>query len=248
MTVRVVVDADDVCRAAAQELIRIGRDAFEARGRFAVALSGGSTPRRLYEILTQAPFRSQLEWSRVDFFFGDERAVPPDHEDSNFRMAHEALFSKLGILPSRIHRMQAERQDLTEAARDYQVVLAQVCGVSAKGSPPALDLVLLGMGPDGHTASLFPGTEALEEKDLWVVANPVPQLATDRITLTTAILNEARCVIFLVVGADKASTLAQVLEGPRDPERLPSQLIRPLNGRLVWLVDEAAANELANQS
>ena len=247
IAVRTLANGQEVSRAAAEEFVRAGQNAIDARGRFSVALAGGSTPHRLYELLSSDPFCCQLEWSAVEFFFGDERTVPPDHKDSNFRMVHEALLEKLDVPPSHIHRMQAERRDLAMAASDYQAELARVCGVSATGAPPVLDLVLLGMGDDGHTASLFPATEALKEKKLWVVANHVPKLAADRMTLTTAILNRAACVVFLVTGPDKASVLAEVLEGPLEPERLPSQLIHPANGRLVWLVDRAAASQLTKQ-
>ncbi len=247
-SIRTLADAEDVSRTAAAEFARIGREAIQARGRFIVALSGGSTPRRLYELLSNPPFRGQLEWPFVEFFWGDERAVPPDHPDSNFRMAREAMLAKLDLSDSRVHRIEAERADRTEAARDYQAEIARICGASAEGEPPRLDLVLLGMGPDAHTASLFPSTEALKEKERWVVANFVPKLAAERLTLTPVILNRAANVIFLVAGDDKADALAEVLEGPPDPERLPTQLIRPESGKLLWLVDRTAASRLERQS
>ncbi len=246
-SIRALADPEEVSRTAAEEFVRIGREAIETRGRFIVALSGGSTPRRLYELLPDPPFRGQLEWPRVEFFWGDERAVPPDHPDSNFRMAREAMLAKLELSGSRVHRIEAERPDRAQAARDYQAEIARICGASAEGEPPRLDLVLLGMGPDAHTASLFPSTEALKEKERWVVANFVPKLAADRLTLTPVILNRAANVIFLVAGDDKADALAEVLEGPPDPERLPSQLIRPESGRLFWLVDRTAASRLRRQ-
>jgi 6-phosphogluconolactonase len=231
-------DAEAVCRAAAEEFVRL------ARGRFTVALSGGSTPRRLYQLLAEAPFRDQVDWPHIEVFWGDERAVPPAHKDSNFGMAQAALLSKVPIPAAHIHRMEAERPDRDVAARNYQQEIAHVFGVVAEGEPPAFDLVLLGMGPDGHTASLFPYTAALKESQRWVVANHVPKLNTDRLTLTAPIINRAANVLFLVAGADKAAVLAEVLEGPADPERLPSQLIRPGAGRLLWLLDEAAASRL----
>ena len=242
--IRVLADAEQICRTAAEEFVRCARDAVAARGRFAIALSGGHTPRRLYELLTEPPYRGQVDWGKVEFFWGDERTVPPDSKDSNYRMANEAMLQKLAIPATHIHRIQAERADRDAAARDYQAEIARVFGTAPQGEPPVFDLVLLGMGPDGHTASLFPHTAALQEKTRWVVPNHVPQLNTDRITLTTPILNRAAQVMFLVAGEDKASRLAEVLEGPTDFTKLPSQSIRPAQGKLLWLVDRAAAAQL----
>ncbi|MBI4608668.1 MAG: 6-phosphogluconolactonase [Candidatus Rokubacteria bacterium] len=239
-----LADAEAVSAAAARDFVALSRDAVAARGSFTVALSGGSTPRRLYQLLAEAPYRSEVAWERVEFFWGDERAVPPDHPDSNYRMAAVALLEKIGAAADRIHRIQAERADRDAAARHYQLEIARVFGVNPDGPPPALDLVLLGMGPDGHTASLFPHTAALREGRGWVMTHFVERLGAERITLTVPVLNRAREIRFLVAGSDKAATLRAVLEGPRDPERLPSQLIRPEAGRLVWLVDRAAAAEL----
>jgi len=237
--IRTFPDVESLSEAAAQEFVRCTREAIAARGRFAVALSGGSTPKRLYQLLTGEPFRGQVDWGRVEIFWGDERSVPPDDSQSNYRMAREAMLTKLPIPDDHIHRIEAERPDLDAAARDYQNVLARVLS----GDPPALDLVLLGMGPDGHTASLFPHTDALRETTRWVVPNHVPQLHTNRLTLTRPILNRAREVLFLVAGADKADRLAEVLAGPTDPTRLPSQSIQP-DGQLVWFIDQAAAGRL----
>jgi 6-phosphogluconolactonase len=155
-------------------------------------------------------------------------------------MAKEAMLSKLPIPPGHVHRIEAERPDRDAAARDYQAVIARVFGVDPAGPPPAFDLILLGMGPDGHTASLFPGTAALDEKTRWVVVNHVPKFAADRLTMTLPILNRAREVLFLVDGGDKAERLAEVLEGMPDPRRLPAQAVRPTDGRLLWYVDRAA--------
>jgi 6-phosphogluconolactonase len=243
-TIRKVEDAEQVSRTAAEEFVRLAREAIGARGRFTVALSGGSTPRRLFEILAEAPFRDQVDWSKVEFFWGDERSVPPDHKDSNYRMANEALLKKITVPAGHIHRLQADREDRDAAACDYQAEIAKTFGVSPEGDPPVFDLVLLGMGPDGHTASLFPSTTALKETQRWVVPNYVPKFSTFRLTLTPRILNRAAQILFLVAGADKAGPLHEVLEGPPDTERLPSQLIRPTTGRLVWLVDKTAAAQL----
>ncbi|MGH7169454.1 MAG: 6-phosphogluconolactonase, partial [Gemmataceae bacterium] len=203
-TIRGFADVQTLSEAAAHEWVRGVREAVASRGRFTVALSGGSTPKRLYQLLAAEPFRSQVDWSRVEIFWGDERCVPPDHADSNYHMANEAMLAHLPIPAEHIHRIEAERSDRDASARDYEAVLARVFGVAAGAEPPAFDLILLGMGPDGHTASLFPHTKALDETKRWVVANPVPQLNTDRLTLTRPILNRAREVLFLVAGADKA--------------------------------------------
>ncbi|MBI5761822.1 MAG: 6-phosphogluconolactonase [Planctomycetales bacterium] len=243
---RVVPDAARLSQAAAESFVEIAQAAIAERGRFTVALAGGSTPKRLYELLAEPPYRDRVDWSRVVIFFGDERCVPPDHADSNFRMAKEIMMIRLSSLSAQqVHRMQAERADLDVAADDYAALIAHAWHVSSwTGDPPAIDLVLLGMGADGHTASLFPNTAALDEQDRWVVANPVPQLGTFRVTLTAPLLNAARQVMFLVAGQDKAAALADVLEGSVDLQRLPSQLIRPTAGGLTWLVDQAAAARL----
>lgn len=242
--IRQVGDAEQLSRAAADECIQLARTAIDRYGRCTLVLSGGSTPRRLYELLAAPPQRDQIDWTRVELFWGDERTVPPDHKDSNFRMVNEALLQPLSIPAARIHRMPAERADRDRAAADYREEIARVFDLPAGGAPPTFDLVLLGLGPDGHTASLFPHTAALKEARRWVVPNHVPQLGTDRLTMTPVILNRATCIMFLVAGADKAAALAEVLEGPTDTERLPAQLIRPETGRLVWLIDGAAAARL----
>ena len=244
--VRHVADKEAVSRVAAEEFHRLATAAIAARGRFSVALSGGSTPKRLYEILAGPPWRETIDWGRVEIFFGDERSVPPDHPDSNYRMAREAMLDSLQLAPTRVHRMEAERPNLDAAALAYEATLARVFGLRAADASalPAFDLVFLGMGPDGHTASLFPHTAALHETKRWCVPNWVPQQDTNRMTLTVPVLNQAANVIFLVAGDDKAEPLSEVLEGPSDPERLPSQRIRPGTGKLLFLVDPAAAAKL----
>jgi len=243
--VRRFPDLDALSRAAADELVGLARAAVAERGAFGIALSGGSTPRRLFQVLA-ARGPDALPWERVELWWGDERTVPPDHTESNYRMARESLIEPLGVDlglgAARVHRIAGELADPDAAAAAYERAL-----VDALGAPPVLDLVLLGMGPDGHTASLFPGSPALDEARRWVVANPVTSPlvhgTTTRITLTAPAINAARRVRFLVAGADKAAALAAVLEGPRDPARTPSQLIAP-RGDLAWFVDEAAAAAL----
>jgi len=238
-------DAEAVSRFAAREFVRRAHAAIEAAGSFRVALAGGATPRRTYELLADPSLSRQVDWEATHIFFGDERAVPPDHPDSNYRTAFEALLSKVRIPEAQIHRMEGERSDLDTAATDYEATLLEAFDLSVESGPPRFDLVMLGMGDDGHTASLFPGTRALEETRSWVVANDVPQKATRRLTLTAPVLNAARCVMFTVEGADKAAALLAVLEGPRDPRTFPSQLIAPVDGEVLWLVDRGAAARLA---
>jgi 6-phosphogluconolactonase len=234
-------DGEAVAQYAAQEFARRARSAIEASGSFKVALAGGSTPRRTYEILASPSLAGQVDWEATHIFFGDERSVPPDHEESNYRTALKALLSMVKIPEGQVHRMEAERSDLPRAASEYEELLCESFGAVAGGSPPRFDLIMLGMGDDGHTASLFPGTQALRETRAFVVANDVPQLSTRRMTLTAPVLNAAHCVMFTVSGANKAAPLAAVLEGPADPGRLPSQLVAPEDGDLLWLVDAAAA-------
>lgn len=242
--VRRLPDPESVSRAAAHDLVELGRAAIAERGRFCVALSGGSTPRRMYEILAGSPGGAPFDWRRVEVFWGDERAVPPEDPDSNYGAAAAVLLNKLGVLPSRIHRIEGELPDPEEAAARYQDELARVFATPPDGLPPTFDLILLGMGADGHTASLFPYSQALTERQRWVVGHHVARLGKPRITMTPPILNRAAEVRLLVTGAEKAATLREVLSGPREPERLPVQLVVPEAGRLVWLIDRAAASEL----
>jgi len=243
--IRRLADKEQVSRAGADAFVRVAREAIAARGRFVVALSGGSTPKRMYELLCEEPYRSQVDWPKVQFFWSDERSVPPTDHESNYRMANEAMLAKLKLTPDQIHRMEAERSDRDQAARDYQAEIAKVFGVAAEAPMPSFDLIYLGMGPDGHTASLFPHTKALAETTRWVVVNFVPKFNTDRMTFTRPFLNQAAHVVFLVAGDDKAPLLAEVLDGPSDPDRLPSQSIQP-QGELLWLVDIAAAAQLTH--
>ena len=232
----------EVALEAADRIMKIAQEVLGKRREFRFVLSGGSTPRQLYESLAGDPFRTQLPWDRVHFFWSDERCVGPGHRDSNYLMARETFLDKLGIPSANLHRMHGEASDPNAAAHDYEDEIKRYFGLGPESPPPCFDLVLLGMGVDGHTASLFPETPALRETVRWVVANPLPKIKAHRLTLTPVILNRAAWVIFLVTGADKARTVAEVLEGPFEPERLPSQLIRPSYGELLWLLDEAAAS------
>jgi ribulose-phosphate 3-epimerase len=239
-----VADETSLHRAAAGLFTRLARQAVADRGRFLVALAGGSTPRGVYECLAATPFRERIPWDRVEIFWGDERSVPPDHPDSNYRMAWDSLLSSAPVPSGQIHRMHAEDPSAEQAASDYERELSQVFGIPPHAAPPVFDLIFLGMGLDGHTASLFPDTVALRERDAWVVASRAPVEPASRLTLTLGVLDRARCVCFLVAGGAKADTLARVLEGPENPRLLPSQSVAPSAGRLVWIVDRAAASRL----
>jgi 6-phosphogluconolactonase len=240
-------DTQELYEQAAVLFTRLANEAIASQGRFTVALSGGSTPKSVYSLLAHGNLRMQpIAWPYVHVFWGDERCVPPTHPDSNYRMAHEALLSHVPIPPENIHRIHAELSPL-EAAYNYDRELHEAFSLPANDTP-CFDLALLGMGPDGHTASLFPGTSGLQEKNRLVVAHYVEKLASWRVTLTAKVFNAAAQVAFLIAGADKAVTLKEVLEGPLQPDRLPSQLIQPVPESLHWFVDKAAASALTSQA
>ena len=241
----VVADVDAVYRAAADLFLRAALDAVDARGTFVVALAGGSTPRGLYALLaTDDDFRTLVPWNQGEFFWGDERHVPPDHPDSNYRMALEAMLSRVPVNPDRVHRVRAEHADAAFAASLYEAEVQRI--VAAEAAIPRFDLILLGLGGDGHTASLFPGTDALSERIRLVVATRVAKLDTQRITMTFPLLNAARLVILVAAGAEKANAVRDVLQpGPGAPE-LPAGQVRPADGRLVWVIDRAAAGLLGD--
>jgi 6-phosphogluconolactonase len=235
-SIEVLDDAAQVARATAERFVAA---AAKARDRFFVALAGGSTPRATYALLAAAPFRDQVNWCRVEFYFGDERCVPPDHHDSNFKMAQDTLLSKLPITAEQVHRVQGELPPM-EAADAYAAELRPL------SVPPRFDLILLGMGPDGHTASLFPGTTALQETRAFVTAVYVPKLDVWRVTLTAPVLSAAHEVIVTAVGAEKADALKLALEGPppgSNSEPVPIRLVQPRS--LTFLVDRAAAAKLS---
>jgi 6-phosphogluconolactonase len=240
-------NTEDLYLQVASLFTDVANEAIAKQGRFTVALSGGSTPKGVYSLLAQGEPRSQpIAWPYVHVFWGDERCVPPDHSESNYRMAHEALLSRVPIPPQNIHRIQTELAPL-EAAYNYERELRAVFSLEAN-TFPCFDLVLLGMGPDGHTASLFPKTSGLQEEHRLVVAHYVDTLASWRVSLSAPALNAAAQVVFLISGGDKALTLKEVLEGPSQPDRLPVQRICPVHGTLQWFVEQAAARELTTQS
>lgn len=256
-------DLNALALEAAARFISIGTVAIQRTDRFTVALSGGSTPRALYEILARD--HQDFAWNKVQVFWGDERCVPPDHVDSNFNLTQHTLLSKVKVLDQNVHRMHGEDEP-TQSAFAYEYELRKVFGAQLEAEAsfpsidsellsqpskvitsggislfPAFDLILLGLGADGHTASLFPGTPGLHETRRWVIANRIEQLHTDRLTLTAPVINHAQNVIFLIAGSDKALALQSVLNGRADPDRYPAQLVK---ARAVWLVDRAAASAL----
>ena len=244
--IRTLTTPQELFEAAAEEVLRAAKEAVEQRGRFTIALSGGSTPKNLFNLLATNA-RTVLPWDRTFFFWGDERHVPPTDPDSNYHMAEETMLSKIPVAAGNVFRMAAENPDAAAAAEAYEQTLRKIFALET-GQFPRFDLILLGMGPDGHTASLFPGTAALQEKSRLVVANWVDKLKASRLSLTLPVLNAAACVTFLVSGMDKAAALHAVLEGDAPGEQYPSKLIRPVDGKLIWLVDRAAASALSIKS
>jgi 6-phosphogluconolactonase len=242
--IRILADAAAITRRAADEFVKAAAEAVAKRGVFNVAFAGGSTPKALYAMLADDPaYRAKIAWDKMRVFFGDERHVPPDNSESNFRMASVELFSK-GLLKSeQIARIKGEYPDTEKAALEYEQVLRAYFQLK-DGEYPRLDLVLLGMGDEGHTLSLFPGTRALHPAGRIVVRNWVGKFFTERITITAETANHANRVMFLITRADKAPALKAVLEGPYEPEQLPAQLIQPAGGSALWLIDRDAAKML----
>jgi 6-phosphogluconolactonase len=236
-------DADTLARAAAVQLLELAQAAVAERGIFTLALSGGSTPKKLYALLGTDPAFATFPWAKTHLYFGDERHVPPDAADSNFRMVKESLLDS-GLVPAaNVHRVFAELESAAQAAAEYEAGLRRDFEGDARlNGFPRFDVVLLGMGPDGHTASLFPGSPALEEKTQWVAANWVEKFKTDRITFTFPVLDAARVVLLLVAGADKAPMIRQVLGDARGT--YPVERVQPIDGVKVWMLDHAAAAQL----
>ena len=241
--VRIFEGVAEVAEAAANGFVAVANAAIAARGRFTVALAGGSTPKRAYELLASDDYKSRIDWPKVHIFFGDERNVPASDAASNYRMVNEALLSCVPLPPKNIHRMNGVG-DVVANARLYEDEMRTYFNDAPW---PRLDLVLLGMGEDGHTASLFPGTQALTEQAAWVVSNWVEKFGAYRITLTASAINQAAHIVFLVIGENKAEPLRQVLKGDYDPIRLPAQLVKPVDGSLEWLIDKAASMRLSSK-
>jgi 6-phosphogluconolactonase len=242
--IRVLTTPQELFAAAAEEIVRSANEAVSQRGRFTIALSGGSTPKSLFNLLATNA-RTSLPWDKMFFFWGDERHVPPTDPDSNYGMANEAMLSKVPVAPGNVFRFQAENPDAAGVADAYDKTLRKFFQLGPDALP-RFDLILLGMGPDGHTASLFPGTTAIQEKSRLSVANWVDKLKTHRLTLTLPVLNSARTDMFLVSGTDKAPVVRSVLEDDVPGEQYPAKLVRPKDGKLIWLLDRAAASALSS--
>jgi 6-phosphogluconolactonase len=236
--IKIVADVNELASIAAQKFVELANQAIAEQGVFSVALSGGSTPKKLYELLGSELYAEQIDWTHIHFFFGDERCVPPDSDESNFKMANDAMFSKVKELPlENIHRVAGE-----ESAADAANVYEQELKDFFHNELPRFDLVLLGLGPDGHTASLFPDSPASQENLRWFVENWVDKFGAYRLTMTFPVINNASNVLFLVAGNDKAIVLQEVLKGAEN--KYPSQKVNPINGELQWLIDEAAASQI----
>jgi len=236
-----LLDADAVAEAAAEVFVASAHSAVDRSGRFVVALAGGSTPRRLYSLLSSPDYAEQVPWDRTHLLFGDERCVPLDHPQSNYRMVRESLLSGVAIPPDNVHPIAGDMSHPGRAAHFYEAAMR---GLFPDGEWPRLDLALLGVGADGHTASLFPGTSALDERERWVAANYVAWLESWRITLTVPTLCRARMVLFLVTGGSKAAVVAEAFGGRPHPEPHPCERIVPLDGEREILLDREAAAEL----
>lgn len=246
--IKICTDADAISREAATRFVDAARDATNRNGTFSVALSGGSTPRKLFEKLAIPEMQSKVDWNAVHLFWSDERAVPPDDKDSNFHTAHESLITHIPIPAANIHRIKGEQAQISDAdaesaAAEYETEIRRVLQTPSD-EMPRFDLIMLGMGADGHTASLFPTTTALDETERGVVSLWVEKMNTRRVTFTFPLLNYAAHVMFLIGGADKSRTLREVLQPENGAMKYPSQRVKPTNGKLTWLIDEAAAGEL----
>lgn len=245
MHIAIYPDLATISREAAGYVVGVAQEAIAQRGLFSIALSGGSTPGPLYGLLASEPYRGQVDWNAIHVFWGDERCVAPDDAQSNYLLAWETMLSKLNLRPEQIHRMPADRSDREQAAADYAEEIRRVLGGHGV---PVFDLLQQGMGPDGHTASLFPHQAALHEQTRLVMPVSGPKPPPNRLTFTPLLLHAARHILFLATGADKAETLQAVLEGPDDPDEYPSQgIIRQAQGEVTWMVDKAIAQNLSMQ-
>jgi 6-phosphogluconolactonase len=241
MQIAIYPDSNTLSQEAAQYIVRLASQSIVTRGRFTIALSGGSTPKVLYGLLGTEPYRGQIDWASVEIFWSDERCVPPDSADSNYALAQEVLLSKIPIPANQIHRMPADQPNSEAASSEYASEMQRTFGTSGI---PSFDLIQLGMGPEGHTASLFPHQESLHEQRRLVMPVTVPKPPPPRLTFTPPILNAARHVLFLVTGGEKADAVQAVLEGSYQPEEYPAQIVRPTNGEVTWMLDTRAAAKL----
>lgn len=244
MHIATFADIDQLSHTAAQYIVRVAQEAIATRKRFTFALSGGNTPKKLYGLLATEPYRSQIDWALVELFWSDERCVPPESEDSNYHMALQVMIDQIPIPASQVHRMPADEADRDAASATYTAELNRVFGTTGV---PAFDLIQLGMGPEGHTASLFPHQPSLHEQQRLVMPVTVPKPPPPRLTFTPLLLNAAHNILFLVTGQDKADAVQEVLEGEYNPDEYPAQIVRPEHGDVTWMFDTAAAAKLRNQ-
>jgi 6-phosphogluconolactonase len=241
MHLDIFTNDDALNHEAAKYIVRIANQAVVTHGRFTFALSGGNTPKTVYGLLATDPYRDQIDWNSVDVFWGDERCVPPDDPESSFHMAEQVLLSKVPIPAANIHRMPADQPDREAASVAYTQEMQRVFGTNGI---PSFDLIQLGMGPEGHTASLFPHQPSLHVTDRLVVPVHVPKPPPDRLTFTPPVLNAAKNVLFIVTGDEKAAAVHAVIEGPYEPDEYPAQIVRPPHGEVTWMIDTAAASQL----
>ncbi len=245
MSVAIYSDVDTLSQEAARYVVRVASESITTHGRFTLVLAGGSTPKKLYGLLASEPYRDQIDWALTEIFWSDERCVPPDNEESNYHLAQEALLSKVPISATQIHRMPADAEDREQASLTYIQEIQRVFGTNGI---PSFDLIQLGMGPEGHTASLFPHQASLHEQSRLIMPVTVPKPPPPRLTFTPPLLNAAAHVLFLVAGQDKADALQAVLEGEYNPDEYPAQIIRPTQGEVTWMLDPAAASKLHAQN
>jgi 6-phosphogluconolactonase len=241
MHIAIYPDTNTLSHAAAQYIVRVAQESIVTHGRFTLALSGGNTPKKLYGLLASEPYVSQIDWNLVEIFWSDERCVPPDSPDSNYHMAQEVLLSKVPIPASQIHRTPADEADRDAASETYAQEMRSVFGTDGV---PKFDLIQLGMGPEGHTASLFPHQASLHEQQLLVMPVSVPKPPPARLTFTPPLLNAAAHILFLVTGTDKEDAVQAVLEGDHQPDEYPAQIVQPPRGEVTWMLDTAAAATL----
>jgi 6-phosphogluconolactonase len=244
MRIAIYPDTNVLSHEAAQYIVQVAQESIVTHGRFTIALSGGNTPKTLYGLLGSEPYSSQIDWNLVEIFWSDERCVPPDSPDSNYHMAQEVLLSKVPIPANQIHRVPADKPDRDAAALEYTQEMQRVLGTS---TIPSFDLIQLGMGPEAHTASLFPHQASLHEQQRLVMPVSVPKPPPPRLTFTPPLLNAATRVLFLVTGADKAEAVQAVLEGDRQPDEYPAQIVQPPRGEVVWMLDTPAAARLSKR-
>lgn len=241
MHVAIYPDLDTISEQAARYVVQVANQAIVTHGRFMVALSGGNTPKKLFSLLSSDSYLSQIDWTLAEIFWVDERCVPPDDPESSYHMARETLLRAVPIPATQVHRMPADRPDRDAASLAYTLEMQRVFGTNGI---PAFDLVQLGMGPEGHTASLFPHQPSLHETTRLVMPVSVPKPPPDRLTVTPPLLNAAHNVLFLATGADKVDALRAVIEGPFNPDEYPAQIVRPPGGEVTWMVDTAIAGKL----